>query len=188
MFKTYLYFITFCIILLRIVYLLSSISDLYKTRRKKWLFCYGLLGSLIIGINYIESLYPLNYQIGSEHSHCTYYSSQSLPKTGTDLYQIKLRLSGFDTCWEYTASRDTITEIEYGLSVYKGKAKLVLVSPFGQVTMLAENKTQDSDESLKKIQVALKPGKNKIKLVTSHQTHVLLQLKVSEGSILPLDD
>ena len=184
MFKYYLYLIAFFIVLFHIIVLLNSTADLYKNRKKKWLICYILLACLLLCANYLESLYPLDYMIGSDEDHYKFHWSEHPPKG--DIYKVKISLSGFDTCWEYTAPKDMVIEMTYSLSVYTGKAKLVLVSPFKQVSTLAENITQTTEEPLRKIQVHLKEGKNKIKLVTSSRTELFLQINIEEGTFIKL--
>lgn len=69
------------------------------------------------------------------------------------------KFSGADTLWVVDAPADSTLTISYEQMLSRGKCKVVLVSPEGQNTVVAEGSGGGEEE------LTLKPGLSRIKLV-----------------------
>ncbi len=92
--------------------------------------------------------------------------------------------TGTKTLWRYTAEKDGDVTFSYSLSVDKGaKAKLVLISPDGGVTVLLENTDNAVAGEIQSQTISVKKGKNRIKIVGYEETGIDLVLRADVGRL-----
>lgn len=77
------------------------------------------------------------------------------------------KMEGMVTVRKFEAEEDTVAEMEYDFSITKGKAKLILVTPDGNVTTLVELEKQEEEEASEEgtVELTLQKGTNLIKAV-----------------------
>jgi hypothetical protein len=91
-------------------------------------------------------------------------------------------MTGSRTLWRYHADSDAKATLSYSFSVTAGgKAKLVLVTPDGEVIMLAENTGNAENSEMQTQTVSLKKGRNRIKIVGHDYPEFELRLSIDAG-------
>ena len=106
------------------------------------------------------------------------------------------KMQGMDIIWEYEADEDAVCQMYYNLKVTSGKAKLVLIQPDKTVITLAEQDstanensqtaesitTDNTDETTSTegpmVELDLKKGKNRIKIVCGKGTSFSLSFTI----------
>ncbi len=95
------------------------------------------------------------------------------------------KMTGADVIWKYTADADISRQMQYTFQVTKGKAKLILITPDNNVTTLVEqdsaavNDPESSESDFEHtIDLALKKGKNQIKIVCAKGTSFSLLFEI----------
>lgn len=142
-----------------------------------------IVSSIIIsgcGLNYMSYLYSNNKKISSDNSFSANNTKQTLDEHG---YVGKLEFEGVDTIWSYNTETDTEVEISYLLSVTKGKAKLVLIKPDGEVEIIFESKDNNKQSKTNSTKLSLTKGENKIKLVAKDNANIELKIDASKGDL-----
>ena len=110
-------------------------------------------------------------------------SGASSMRIGNDL-SVKATMTGAKTIWEYSTSKEVDVSLSFLLSVSEGgRAKLVLITPYDEVIILAENTDNTIVKEKQSKTVTLNPGKNRIKLVCSDAPKFELKLNVEVGEL-----
>lgn len=94
------------------------------------------------------------------------------------------KMEGMDTVWIYNAEEDERVDFTYLLKVYSGKAKLVLISPEGEILTIAE--CDEEMEEAVSTGFYVSKGKNRIKIVTGSETEFDVDLSASAGKFLKM--
>ncbi|MEW8960172.1 MULTISPECIES: hypothetical protein [Peptostreptococcaceae] len=146
-----------------------------------------LLSSLIIsgcGFNYMSYLYYNDKEISSDtNSFSLNDESQTIDNQS---YVGKIEFEGMDTIWEFNSETNTEVEISYLLSVTKGKAKLVLIKPDGDLETIVENKNNTKKSKMNSTKLSITKGENRIKLVAQDNAQIELEINVSNGELSKL--
>ena len=90
-------------------------------------------------------------------------------------------MEGMDTIWTMDVEEETTVDIEYDITLYNGKVKVVLVSPDDELTILAEC-ISNQDDSSNTTSLALTQGEYRIKIVAGEDTKFDISLSISDGS------
>lgn len=93
---------------------------------------------------------------------------------------------GMDTIWSYKATEKEQLDLEFLLTATKGACKLVLISPSGELTTLAEVDRETGIQELRIIQIDVKKGLNRIKLVAEDKTILSYELHINAGKFSTL--
>ncbi len=140
----------------------------------------GIFMVLLVGCNnaVVNEMYDDDSKIAQ--SSDSYAKVGSLSISGEDgLFMSAGSFTGTETIWEHEASEDIEAEISYLLSVSSGgKAKLVLISPDDEVTIINENTDNSSMSERVTETFSLKKGKNRIKIVGFNSPELKLELDV----------
>ena len=96
-------------------------------------------------------------------------------------YDGELYFEGMDTIWAIDSNEDSDIEISYLLSVSKGKAKLVLIKPNGELETIVESDKEMKEDSNIETTISVKKGKNRIKLVGKDDARIHLKCKAEDG-------
>lgn len=140
------------------------------------------------GVDVISNVYSNNEKIASEENSFNLVGDDTkvngIEAQGIEnqKYFATIGFEGMDTIWEYTCESDTTINISYLLSVSAGKSKIVLISPNGDLTTIVENTDNSTQENLETISVALKEGKNRIKLVAADKAVIDMKLEIEVGN------
>jgi len=98
------------------------------------------------------------------------------------IYNGDTTLTGTLTVWEYTAEADEIIEVPYAFTVSSGSAKLVHISEDKTVTTLLESTEKEaSSESEGTLEIPLKKGLNRLKMVGKNSATYTLELNIQMG-------
>lgn len=128
-----------------------------------------------------NSLYTDKREILSENN--SFNLSNTEQEISQDGYVGKMEFEGMDTIWRYDCATETQLEVTYLLSVFNGTAKLVLITPNGEIETIAEEGYENNDNELTTIKLNLEKGLNRIKLVAKSNAIINIQLKVSQGEL-----
>ena len=94
------------------------------------------------------------------------------------------KMEGMDTIWFLDAKEDKELEMTYTLNVISGKAKLVLINPKGEVSVIEEC---DSEMTAPiKSNLNIENGENRIKIVADKNTKFDIDVSISEGEFKEL--
>ncbi len=96
---------------------------------------------------------------------------------------------GIETLWSHDAVQNDVVTVQYELLSRDGKAKLVLIAPDGEITLLAENtentledpSSTTEPEALQTQTFSLKKGRNRIRVVACDDPALRLRLRVDVG-------
>lgn len=97
------------------------------------------------------------------------------------IYTGEFEFEGMDALWTYKTEQDCKIDISYLLSLSRGKAKLVLITPDGAVTNIVENTDNSKQNELTTTSLSLLKGENRIKLVAANKAQIELEVKIDEG-------
>ncbi len=146
-----------------------------------------------------SELYDNNRRIagqGNTYNKVNYKQSQK-----DNTYKISCEVfEGMDTIWTYNASEDMEMKMTYSLEVEGGKAKLVLISPNGELQTIAEiisdedgyessessrssttgEADEDNEGETADVTLQLREGNNRIKLVGGADTSINLEMTFPE--------
>lgn len=142
--------------------------------------------SLFIGCGYNKEqfnsnkVYNDNSEISSEYD--TFGLGESNETIESGRYKGKLILSGSATIWTYESSSDIDLKVPYSLSVNRGKAKIVLISPDNTVVDLIESTDKSAVEGATSITIPIKKGNNRIKVVGYKKADIDIELHIKEGT------
>lgn len=98
------------------------------------------------------------------------------------------KFEGTDTLWTYEAPQDEAVDLSHFVTIYRGKMKLVLITPDDSVTTIAEFVPENNQDSAQTTVVQLKSGKNKIKVVGGEDAQFDMQLSIPVGKLETLGD
>ena len=102
-----------------------------------------------------------------------------------DDYTQTAKITGTQTVWGCNAARGGDIKISFSLSVAEGgKAKLVLISPDDEVTILTENKDNNTYTDMQTKTVSIKEGLNRIKVVGDDGPKIELKMHIEEGRFI----
>lgn len=136
-----------------------------------------LLCLLLAGCDYTKSYDDSSKLSSSADSWSLNNSSQSI-KDG--VYKGTMRISGYGSIWKYDSDKDGTVSAKYKLNVKTGKAKLILVTPDKNVSVLVENDKKSTDGSL---DIPVKKGKNIVKLVGYDKADVEVEFSATDGKL-----
>lgn len=91
-------------------------------------------------------------------------------------------MDGMDTLWTYDAPEDMELDITCSLTLYSGKAKLVLISPEDTVTTITEMTEVTEEEGRTVYSLQIRKGQNRIKLVTGLNTELDFDISIPVGT------
>ncbi|AEB76386.1 hypothetical protein [Clostridium botulinum] len=103
------------------------------------------------------------------------------------IYSCRLKLSGSLTIWEYKSDKNLNLEISYILSVKCGKAKIVLISSDNKVITIVQNTDRLIQENKMNVNIPIKKGINRIKVVGYHKADIDMELQIKEGKFKNLN-
>lgn len=89
------------------------------------------------------------------------------------------KMKGMDTLWSIDAEEGITLDITYTLNVSSGKAKLVLINPDGELSIIAECSSEMTEPAQSVLN--LEKGKSRIKLVATDKAKFDIELSISEG-------
>lgn len=130
----------------------------------------------------MNKIYSDNKKIASEDDSYTLNKSVTNLENGT--FTGSFKLSGSLTLWSYDSDKDDNLQVPYNLSVKSGKAKLVLITPDNEVVDLVENSKNAAISEDTTINVPLKKGNNRIRLIGYKQSSIHLNMKIDKGEFL----
>lgn len=129
--------------------------------------------------NPMNSLYTNDKKISSDSN--SYNLNDETQNIEGQKYSGSYEFEGMDTLWKYEVERDCEIDISYLLTVTKGKAKLVLISPDGTLTTITENVDNSKQNGLDNISLSLQKGENRIKLIAANKAHIEIEVQINEG-------
>ena len=97
-----------------------------------------------------------------------------------------IEFEGMDTIWKYQAEEDSLIDITYLIKLTSGKAKLVLISPDGDVVEIVENTDKSDLTEASTTPLSLKKGENRIKLVAKDNAKISFEIGIEVGDFLEL--
>lgn len=91
------------------------------------------------------------------------------------------KMEGMDTVWTLDTEEETTVDIAYDITLYNGKVKVVLISPDGELTTLAEC-ISNQDNSSNNTSFSLPQGEYRIKIIAGENTKFDISLSITDGS------
>ena len=79
------------------------------------------------------------------------------------------KMEGMDTVWTLDTEEETTVDISYDITLYNGKIKVALIYPDGELTTLAECKS-NQDNSSNSTSLTLPQGEYRIKIIAGENT------------------
>jgi hypothetical protein len=126
-----------------------------------------------------SSIYDDPDKIASESNSFSYYEDVDQDIEDTSCTVSVHGMDGMDTIWTIDAADDTEVSIDFELGLQSGEVKLVLISPDGELDNLIECREENYVIGDKNI--TLKPGKNRIKIVSKDKAEFDLNLSIDDG-------
>lgn len=97
-----------------------------------------------------------------------------------------IEFEGMDTIWKYQAEEDSLIDITYLIKLTAGKAKLVLISPDGDVIDIVEITDKSDLMEASTTSLSLKKGENRIKLVATDNAKISFEIEIEVGDFFEL--
>ena len=91
------------------------------------------------------------------------------------------KMEGMDTVWTLDTEEETTVDISYDITLYNGKIKVALIYPDGELTTLAECKS-NQDNSSNSTSLTLPQGEYRIKIIAVENTKFDISLSITDGS------
>ena len=91
------------------------------------------------------------------------------------------KMEGMDTVWTLDTEEETTVDISYDITLYNGKIKVALIYPDGELTTLAECKS-NQDNSSNSTSLTLPQGEYRIKIIAGENTKFDISLSITDGS------
>lgn len=91
------------------------------------------------------------------------------------------KMEGMDTVWTLDTEEETTVDISYDITWYNGKIKVALIYPDGELTTLAECKS-NQDNSSNSTSLTLPQGEYRIKIIAGENTKFDISLSITDGS------
>jgi len=148
----------------------------------------SIISSLFMSCNNssVDNIYYDNSEIAKEYDTFSLYDSdEQIVKEGS--YRGNLKLSGSGTIWKYVSDKDTDLQVLYNLVVKDGNAKVVLISPDNNVVTITDNEEQITLDRMTSINVPIKKGTNRIKIVGYKNPNIKLELHIDKGEFRKID-
>ena len=95
------------------------------------------------------------------------------------------KMEGMDTVWTLDTEEETTVDISYDITLYNGKIKVALIYPDGELTTLAECKS-NQDNSSNSTSLTLPQGEYRIKIIAGENTKFDISLSITDGSFQEL--
>lgn len=95
------------------------------------------------------------------------------------------KMEGMDTVWTLETEEETTVDFAYDITLYNGKVKVVLISPDGELTTLAEC-ISNQDNSSNNTSLSLSQGEYRIKIIAGENTKFDISLSITDGSFREL--
>lgn len=129
--------------------------------------------------NSMNSLYDNDEEIASENNSFNLNEEEQT----INVQQLKgnVEFEGMDTIWTYEADEDVDIDITYLLKVSNGKAKLVLISPDNNTTLIVESTNESELKDYATNTLQIKKGINRIKLVAGKNTISEFDISIPNG-------
>ena len=152
---------------------------------KKWLVSAIVWVLLLAGCSgsQVAAVYEDDSRISSDVNSYN-LSGASQEVEGTACHISVEKMEGMDTLWSCETEADTEMQVSCQMNLESGKLKLVLISPDGTLTTLAESTTPG--EKTEETTVSLPKGESRMKLVAGEDTQFDLTVSVSEGEFREL--
>lgn len=137
------------------------------------IFCFWIMGCS----NMIDGMYDNDkaikdtsnsYNLGEETQNI-----EGLNYLGT------VEFEGMDTIWKYETTEKETLKISFSLNIEAGEAKLVYISPEGDIQTLVDKST----DSMIYQEIELEKGLNRIKVMAKNKAKLDLTLQVSSGEL-----
>lgn len=90
------------------------------------------------------------------------------------------KMEGMDTVWTLDTEEETTVDISYDITLYNGKIKVALIYPDGELTTLAECKS-NQDNSSNSTSLTLPQGEYRIKIIAGENTKFDISLSITDG-------
>lgn len=152
---------------------------------KKFIFILSFFSLLFTGCfssnNYTNSIYSNDEKIIAEGD--SFYLNLKNQKLTDDSLTASCVFNGIDTIWQYNADSDLEVDLTYGLTLTKGKAKLVFIDGNNKITNIVERTEKYTDENTAIAKLNLKKGINRIKLVAADKPDLNLNLSIDVGDL-----
>ncbi len=147
---------------------------------KKILLCL-LLVLLLSGCsnNSMNLVYTNDKEIANDSN--SYNLTDDKQNIDGQVYTGEFEFEGMDTLWTYETDQDCKIDISYLLSLSRGKAKLVLITPDGAVTNIVENTDNSKQDELTTVSLSLLKGENRIKLIAANKAQIELEVQIDQG-------
>lgn len=135
------------------------------------------------GMNPMLAVYDNDTKIASESNT---YSLTNYEQKHSDLHFTANvgKMEGMDTVWVFDAGEDTAVDITYQLNVSSGRAKLVLINPEKEVSVIVECDS-GMDEPVQET-LDIRKGNNRIKIVADENTQFDIDFTISHGGLKEL--
>ena len=91
------------------------------------------------------------------------------------------KMEGMDTVWTLDTEEETTVDISYDITLYNGKIKVALIYPDGELTTLAECKS-NQDNSSNSTSLTLPQGEYRMKIIAGENTKFDISLSITDGS------
>ena len=91
------------------------------------------------------------------------------------------KMEGMDTVWTLDTEEETTVDISYDITLYNGKITVALIYPDGELTTLAECKS-NQDNSSNSTSLTLPQGEYRIKIIAGENTKFDISLSITDGS------
>lgn len=127
-----------------------------------------------------DYLYSDSTKLASEADSYFQYKS-STHVDGPDYTCNIKRFSGMETIWRYEAPSDTTLSGACDFLVLKGDVKLVLITPDDEVITVLEQTEMSTSQGVTAIELPVKQGLNRLKLVAKNKAEVSMALDLSAG-------
>lgn len=130
------------------------------------------------GTNPMLAIYDNDTKIASESNT---YSLKNIEQVHSDLHFTASveKMEGMDTVWVFDAEEDTVVDITYQLNVSSGKAKLVLIDPEKEVSVIVECDSKMEEPVQETLDI--RKGNNRIKIVAGENTQFDIDFTISHG-------
>lgn len=140
-----------------------------------------LIFSMLIGCGDIASnVYNNNKKLARDEETWSLDTSNQLIEKGQ--YEGEFILTGACAVWEYDSPSEFDLKVPYKLTVNKGKAKIVLITPDNEVVTLVENTDKATVSDNTNFTLPIKKGLNRIKIAGNKKADIKLEMKIDKGT------
>ena len=130
----------------------------------------------------VSAVYDDDSELTADYD--TYHMTDFKGSQENGSYKASAReIEGMYTVSNYDSESEEELDITYQISVESGKMKLVLIDPEGELMTLSEVSEESGMEDGRTVNVLLKKGKNRLKIVAGKDTSMNMELTVSKGEL-----